>query len=265
MYDMHMHSDFSIDTDIIMEDMVKSAVQKNAKTICFTDHVELGVGPEKLDVVFRTVDYFKKLNQLKYTYAGNLEILSGAEVGLQVDESERYRAFVESSPFDFILGSIHTVRHMDICLQLVHRYSAMESLTMYYEDMLACILDFDDFDSLAHIDYIDRYLPEDKPLPPFAELKDLIEPILRTLIEKGIALEVNTAMLRRNFPYVHPKPEILSLYKQLGGELLTFGSDAHRPEHILYEFRSTEKMLREMGFRYIFKYKERKKYPIHLG
>lgn len=264
MYDMHIHSDFSIDTEIIMEDMVKKAVEKNAKTICFTDHVELGVGENNLDVVFRVEDYFRKLNQLKYTHAGKLEILSGAEIGLQIGDTDHYEDFVQSGPFDFILGSIHTVRHMDIASQLVLRYSVTECLTMYYEDMLSCIAAFSDFDALAHIDYIDRYLPRHEPFPDFSELQDWIDPILQFLIDNGKALEVNTAPLRRNFTDPHPKTEILSRYRELGGELLTMGSDAHRPDHILADFRATERLLKNLGFKYIFKYKERKKYPIHL-
>lgn len=263
MYDMHIHSDFSIDTDILMEDMVKSAIEKNGKTICFTDHAEFGVGPENIDVVFRTEDFFRKFRQLRYSYADKIEILSGAELGLQPDQLEKYAQFAESAPFDFLLAAIHTVRHMDVYSGLIPRFTAQEALQMYYEDMLQCITEFDLFDSLAHIDYPDRYFPQDKPLPEFSDYREFVEPVLRTLIEKGKGLEVNTGGLRR-LPCVHPKPEILTLYQQMGGELLTFGSDAHRPDFIYHEYRATEKMLKELGFKYIFKYKERKKYPIHL-
>ncbi len=263
MYDMHIHSDFSIDTDILMEDMVKKAIEKNGKSICFTDHVEFGVGPEKIDVVFRTPDYFKKFRQLRYSYMDRIEILSGAELGLQPGELEKYRVFSESAPFDFLLAAIHTVRHMDVYSDLIQRYPLQEALEMYYEDMLECVTEFDHFDSLAHIDYLDRYLPPDNPMPPFETYLERVEPVLRVLIEKGKALEINTGGLRR-LSHVHPKPEILQLYQDLGGELLTFGSDAHRPNDIFLEYRNTEKMLKELGFKYIFKYKERKKYPIHL-
>lgn len=263
MYDMHVHSDFSIDTDILMEDMVKSAVEKNGKTICFTDHVEFGVGPEKIDVVFRTDDFFKKFRQLRYSYADRIEILAGAELGLQPGELDKYRDFSVSAPFDFLIAAIHTVRHMDVYSELIRRYPTDEALRMYYEDMLECVTEFDNFDALAHIDYIDRYLPQGTVLPAFDEYRAYVEPVLSVLIEKGKALEVNTGGLRR-LDYAHPKTEILKLYAQMGGEILTFASDAHKPADIYYEYRSTEKMLKELGFKYIFKYKERKKYPIHL-
>lgn len=263
MYDMHIHSDFSIDTDILMEEMVKSALEKNGKTICFTDHVEFGIGPEKIDVVFRVEDYFKKFRQLRYSYAGKIEILAGAELGLQPGELDKYRDFAASAPFDHVIAAIHTVRNMDVYTELSRRYPAKEAIRMYYEDMLSCLEDYSDYDSLAHIDFIDRYFLPDNPAPPFESYRELVEPVLRVLIENGKALEVNTGGLRR-LPYAHPKKEILQLYAQMGGELLTMASDAHKPADIYHAFRETEKMLKEMGFKYIFKYKERKKYPIHL-
>lgn len=265
MYDLHCHSDFSIDTNILMEDMVLAAIEKNAKSICFTDHVEFGVGPSRIDVVFRREDYFRKVKQLKYTYAKHVEVLAGAEIGLQEGELEKCRAFVKDQPFDFVLAAIHTVRHLDVVSELIERYPPDESIVLYYEDMLSCLEQFDDFDSLAHIDYLNRYLPAlyaEEPIHP--DELEMIEPILQLLIDKGKSLEVNTGFFRRGFPWPHPRPAILQLYRDLGGEMITFGSDAHRPEHILYEYRQTERLLRDLGFRYLIKYKERKKYPIHL-
>ena len=76
---------------------------------------------------------------------------------------------------------------------------------------------------------------------------------------------MNTAGVKYGLGYYHPKIEILKLYKELGGEIITIGSDAHNPEFIGYEYKEVEKLLRELEFKYIYLYKERKKFPIHIG
>jgi len=123
------------------------------------------------------------------------------------------------------------------------------------------------FDSLGHLDYIIRYLPDSVSLiKDYAvrDYMDFIEEILRTLISRGQALEVNTAGLRKGLSFPHPKEEILRLYKELGGELLTLGSDAHYPKDVGADIKRCAELLKACGFKYYAAYKERKPNMIKL-
>lgn len=265
MYDFHMHSEYSIDSRATMKDMVLSAISKNIKSICFTDHVDFEATVNKIDIQFRTEDYFNNINKVKYTYKSSIEILSGVEIGVQTHLAHRYKKFIEENPFDFVIMSIHSVDGKDIYEdKYVKDKDPLFAIEEYYQTMYNCLNSYDDFDSLGHIDFIDRYFEDYNDIPRFEAYRNIIEKILKLLIEKNKALEINTAGLRYGLDYFHPKLQVLELYKDLGGELLTFGSDSHTPLHVGYEYRTMEKILKEMGFKYIYIYKERKKIPIKI-
>ena len=103
-----------------------------------------------------------------------------------------------------------------------------------------------------------RYLPHRDQLYTYAAFADRIDPILTELISKGIALEINTAPLMKGFRYFNPLPDILARYKEMGGELITIGSDAHVPEKIAGRFEETAEILQSLGFRYYAVYSDRK-------
>ena len=117
---------------------------------------------------------------------------------------------------------------------------------------------FPAIDSCGHLDYVARYLPERDNFYTYRAFAGLIDPILSELICRGIALEVNTAPLTKGLPYFNPLPEILSRYREMGGELITIGSDAHVPERIAGRFKDTAQILRSLGFDHYTVYRERK-------
>ena len=242
MYDFHIHSDFSIDSKYSMEDMVTEAINKNMKSICFTDHVEFEVTEKKLDLAFNTKDYFRKINQVKYN------------------------EFISQNPFDFVLMSMHSIEGKDMYLDnYLKDIKPIEGLVKYYESLYECVLNYNDYDVLGHLDVVDRYFPENTQLPPPKEYMYLIEDILKLVIKNGKGIELNTSGMRYHLKYFHPKTELLKLYKSLGGEIITMGSDAHEPAFLNYKYKEGEKLLKELGFKYIFLFKERKKFPIHIS
>ncbi|MBU5437466.1 histidinol-phosphatase HisJ family protein [Tissierella sp. MSJ-40] len=266
MYDFHVHSDYSIDSKSSMEKMVLSAIDKNMKSICFTDHVDFESTTQKLDIVFRTDDYFRKAKQVKYKYMKDIEILCGVEIGMQPHLGERYEKFIKENPFDYVLMSIHSVNGEDIfCDNFTKGLEPIEALKMYYDHMYHCIKNYKDYDILGHIDYIDRYFENYLSIPKYDDYYYVIESILKLIIENGKGIEVNTAGMKYGLGYFHPKMQILKLYKELGGEIITIGSDAHSPEFVGYEYKAAEKLLRELGFKYLHIFKERKKFPINIG
>lgn len=265
MYDYHLHSIFSIDSKATMEDMVISAINKNLKSICFTDHVDMETTENNLDIHFIPKDYFKGVNKVKYKYIKEIEVLCGVEIGMQPQLIDRYKDFISNNPFDFVIMSIHSLQGKDIFFDnFLEGKQPLNALEIYYENMYKCVKEFDDFDTLGHIDFIDRYFEDFSLIPRYEEYSDIIDNILKTIIEKGKGLEVNTAGLRYGLEYLHPKIQILRRYKELGGEILTIGSDAHSPEDVGYEYKLAEKLLRDLGFKYIYIFKERKKFPIKI-
>lgn len=265
MYDMHIHSQYSMDSTTPMEDTVIEAIKKNMKSICFTDHVDYDSSLQKLDFVFRTSDYFREINRVKYKYKKQIEILAGVEIGIQPHLFERYDKFLNNNQFDFVLMSIHAVEGEDIFLdKFTDNKDPIKAIRAYYTDMLTCVKSFSNFDILGHIDYIDRYFSSKEDIPDFESYKDLVVEILETIIKKGKGIELNTSGLRKGLGYFHPKTSILELYKSLGGETITIGSDSHIAETVGSDYKLAEKVLRDLDFKYTHIFKERKKFPINL-
>lgn len=266
MYDFHLHSEHSIDSRASMEDMVLSAINKNFKSICFTDHVDFDATTQKIDICFRESDYFRNIKQVKYKYTKNIEILAGVEIGMQPHLFKKYGEFINNSPFDFVLMSLHTVDGLDIHEgAFIKEKDPIIALEMYYNNMHTCIEGYDDFDIVGHLDYIDRYFLSPSKTPRYDEYYYLIEEILKLIIENGKGIEINTGGMRYGLKYFHPKIQILKLYKELGGEIITIGSDAHKPEDVGYGYRAAERILKDLGFKYIHLFKDRKKFPINIG
>ncbi len=233
MYDFHLHSNFSVDCKVPPEDMVKEAIKMGMKAICFTDHIDLSLDQDKSkNVLFDIEDYIKEINKLKYTYINEIEVLKGVEFGLQLGLIDKY----------YEAGQVR-----------------------YYTEMLEVLKNFDSFDSLAHIDFIDRYYKYKDIEYKFTDAaKEIVYEILKVIIDKEKALEINTAALRFDMKSFHPQDDILDMYKSLGGELITVGSDAHYKEDLAYGIKDAEKYLKEKGFKYLYIYKKRRPYPIHL-
>ena len=265
MYDFHLHSEYSIDSKTSMENMVLSAINKNFKSICFTDHIDFEANSLGIDFVFRTPDYLKNIKQVKYKYKNQLEILAGVEIGMQPHLANRYNSFIEEGVFDFVIMSVHTLDGLDISSDNYTKgKSPLEAIERYYNEMYLSISNFDNFDVLGHIDYIDRYFEDYSLIPKFDEYAHQVEEILKLLIQKGKGIEINTGGMRYGLSYYHPKLPILKMYKELGGEIITIGSDAHKPEDIGHDYKIVERMLKDLGFKYIHIFKERKKFPINI-
>lgn len=265
MYDLHIHSQYSMDSTTDMEDIVIQAIKNNLKSICFTDHVDFDSGLENIDFVFRTSDYFRAINKVKYKYKKDIEILAGVEIGIQPHLFEKYNDFLDNNLFDFVLMSIHSVNGHDIYMDdFTKDKDPLKAIHEYYQDMLTCVKGFSNFDILGHIDYIDRYFDSKDDIPPFEEYQDIVTEILQTTIKKGKGIELNTSGIKKHIGHFHPKLPILQLYKNLGGEIITIGSDSHTHDTVGLEYKSAEKMLRELGFRFIHIFKERKKFPINI-
>ena len=135
--------------------------------------------------------------------------------------------------------------------------SEQKSYERYFEVSLKRIKALDCFDSFGHLDYIVRYGPTTNQNYSYKVYQDYIDPILKALIEKGRALECNTAGFRYHLGHPNPTEDVLKRYRQLGGELITLGSDGHSPGAIGFRFDKVRDILSECGFHYITVYHHR--------
>lgn len=266
MYDLHLHSNFSIDSKTTMEEMALAAIDKNLRAICFTDRINLDYTLNKINLSFRTEDYFKNINKVKYRYLKDIEILAGLEIGMQAHLGNSYDTIISNQPFDYIIMSIQSINGQDILIDnILESFSPTEALHLYYKNVYECVSVYDNFDVLGLFDYIDRYLVDFLVTPTYVELFPLIEDILSVLIKKGKGIEVNSSGLRLGLNDFHPKLSILKLYKDLGGEIVTLGSSANTPQYIGYNYKLMEKTLKDLGFKYFYIFRDRKKIPINIG
>ncbi len=257
--DFHMHTGFSFDTDSVPEEMVKKAIELGLKTICITDHHDEDY-PEDITAFQLDVDtYFVEMKRLQEKYKNQIDMRIGVELGLQPHLGEFYRKFVQKYPFDFVIGSMHVFDKMDPYFGVYFQgRSDKEAYRAAFEETLETIKSNQDFDVLGHIDYVVRYGTKKQEEYSYEENEDIIDEILKHLICNGKGIEMNTAGFKYGLGFCHPYPEIIKRYKELGGEIITIGSDGHKPEHIAYDFDKVKDILEACGFKYYTEFIERK-------
>ena len=267
-FDFHMHSAHSADSEEEMEQMIEGALKKGMKTICFTEHYDPDFPKEKeeFDFFLDTEPYLSHFQSCKKKYEGRIELRFGVEFGLQPHLSGECHEYISAYPFDFVIGSSHIVKGKDPYLsEYFEDRSEREAYMEYFEEVLSCASLFDDFDVYGHLDYVVRYSPNKDRNYSYAAYSDILDEILRTLVDRGKGLEINTGGLAHGLSFPNPGPEVLKRYRDLGGEILTVGSDAHRAERIGYRFEEALSVVKAAGFQYLTVFQERKPVFIPLN
>lgn len=268
MWDTHMHCRFSGDSDADPEDMIRAAMDAGLDGICFTDHHDYDypqVPDEESIFLIDPAQYIPYISGLREKYEGKLSVRCGIEIGMQPHVAEKNR-LLQAAPFDFVIGSVHVVNGADPYYPDTY-FGIMEekeAIRLYFEENLNNIRLFPEFDSLGHLGYVVRYAPDrDEQYHP-SDYADLIDEILKFLIENRKGLECNSSGLRQGLKGPIPDPQILRRYRRLGGEILTTGADAHNPADVAANFREVREILLACGFRYYAVYTERKPafYPL---
>lgn len=260
--DYHLHTYYSDDSDYPMEQLVCDAITSGLSEICFTDHVDYGVKadwtdqsdlyqPEKkknlpiMNVKYPA--YHAEISRLQKQYAGKIVIREGMEFGIQEHTISQYQKLFSSYPFDFIILSCHQVENKEFWSQDFQKGRTQEEYNQkYYEEILHVIRKYKDYSVLGHLDMITRY--DLMGIYPFEKTRDIITEILKQVIKDGKGIEVNTSCHRYGLTDLTPSKNILRLYKELGGEIITIGSDTHKPEHLAAYIPETLKELKGLGF-----------------
>lgn len=259
LWDTHMHSQFSGDSDTPQEEMIHSAIEKGLAGICFTDHLDIDYPKEPDLFLLDLANYHASVMAYQETYQDKLPIRFGVELGLQPHLAGLHSDILSQYPFDFVIGSSHVVHGFDPYYP--DFYEGRDEKTAYleyFESILENITAFDGFDVYGHIDYVVRYGPTTNQNYHWEDYKDVIDEILRQLISRGKGIEINTGGFKYGLGHPNPTEEIIRRYRELGGEIITLGADAHKPEHVAFDFAKVPSILKESGFTYYTVFEKRK-------
>ena len=261
--DYHMHTHNSGDSDTPMKDMIESAIEKGLSEICFTEHMDLDfpILEEVPEGTF-TLDipaYHAEVLSYQKQYQDKIAIKYGIELGLQPQIVAENTKVIKSNDFDFVIGSIHLVDKKDPYYPyLWEGQKEHDIIRRFFELTLENIQAFDDFDVLGHLDYIVRYAPSGVPDYSYDMYKDVIDEILKVLVSKNKGLDLNTkAALFKGGANTNPSEEVLRRFHELGGRLITFGSDAHVPGGIAGSFDKATELAKSCGFEEYYTFEKR--------
>lgn len=258
--DYHTHTVFSDDSNYPMEECVKDAISLRIKEICFTDHVDYGVKydlkdlkPEEVEGKVLNVDfekYFPEIERVKELYKGNISIKTGLEFGVQKQTISQYEELFKKYPFDFIIMSVHEIDNKELWN---HSFqdgkTEAEYYSLYFENIYYLVQNFHNYSVLGHLDLLKRYDEKDG-YNPFVENKEIITKILKYIIADGKGIELNTSTKKYHLDDLMPSRDILRLYLELGGEILTIGSDSHCKKDLTNShIEELKQELREIGFK----------------
>ena len=257
--DYHIHSHNSFDSEQDSEEIIKRCIELNMEEMCFTDHNDFNwpIDGENFDL--DTKKYYEELLPLRDRYANKIQVNIGVKCGLDSSNKALNMALINYNPFDFVIGSCHIVDSMDPYYpEFFEGRTDRSAFERYFEVLCESIDSFIDFDVLGHLDYIVRYSPNKAANYSPSDYSDYIDYVLKKIIENGRGIEINTSALAKGLAFTNPCPEILSRYKELGGEVITIGSDAHKAPFIGSYFDKAGELLLKAGFSYYTVFTERK-------
>lgn len=278
--DTHIHTCFSADSETPVNLQIERAISLGMKQICITDHYDCGwLNAEgKEEYAADLVSYFPALREAREKYRGKIEVLIGIELGLMLRMKEKLQETVKSyaEDLDYVIGSSHYIEEMDPYDRAFFEMGPLagspdektrekERYLLYFRETCERLSALDCYDSCGHLDFVVRYGPNQDRYYSYESYADVIDPILEILIKKDKALEINTGAFHYGMKNPNPPEAVIRRYREMGGKLITVGSDAHVPGFVGDGFRRISELLRNCGFTEYCIYKKRKPVFLPLG
>lgn len=252
--DYHVHSEYSDDSVYLMKDIIDDAIAMGMEEICFTDHVDYGIKrdwDETQDRQVKNVNYpkyFQEIEELSKKYHNQIIIKKGLEFGIQLHTINQFQKLFNKYPLDFVILSIHQIENQEFWNNEFQKgRSEAQYYQRYYQEMYDIVRSYHDYSVLGHLDLIKRYDDKDG-YDAFNNHKDIITKILKYIIADGKGIELNTSSIRYGLADLMPARSILQLYYDLGGRIITIGSDSHEKAHLGAYIEMMKKDLKEIGF-----------------
>jgi histidinol-phosphatase (PHP family) len=244
--DFHIHTTLSNDATGKIDEMIGRAIELGLEEIAIADHADFNpLDPTSKFYIAEKA--WQQTVEARKRFDGQIAIRHGVELGEPHLFPDDVRPIM-SYPLDVVIGSIHFMNRYGVHSDLFDVYKPADGIRMFF-DFALDLARRGDIDILAHLDYFDRYtMKRNYPQYDPEDYKAAIETILKTIIERGIALEVNVSGYRSQADRSFPHPKVLRWYRQMGGKLLSVGSDSHEPRHLGMNFDRVTKMLMDLGF-----------------
>ena len=263
--DFHIHTCFSGDSEANVDKVIQSAIEKGMTHMAITDHNDFEFENGKFEL--NTEKYFEYMSKKKIEYKSDISLSIGIECGLEPKFHDRINSLLNSYSFDFVIGSSHVINGRDPYYKEYFENRSVHAAMVEYLLSISENIDiFDNFDVYGHLDYMMRYAPitaEEKRYS-YEEYGELFDEILLKLINKDKGIEINTSPLKSGLYDTNPNIQVIKRYKELGGKIITIGSDAHLPEHVGHSFDVAADMLNETGFTYFNVFENRQPMNIAL-
>lgn len=263
--DYHVHTAFSQDSKAHITTQIEEAIRQRFDEIAITDHME----KEDIDGVIRfnmqISDYLRSVKEMQEYYKNKIKIKIGVEVGYEPRWHEEIMSLIKPEDFDFIICSTHKCEEEDMGEgKFFEGKTQRQGYMRYFEEVLNTIRQFENFNVFGHIDYINRYGQFNDKILCIKDYKDVIYEMLKRLKDSSRGIEINTSGIRYGLGHFNPQIEVLKMYLDMGGEIITIGSDSHFTQHIGYLWDEAALLLQNIGFKYYTTFEKGKPLFHHL-
>jgi len=258
--DSHVHSQYSPDSQISAKEGILTALKNGLGGLAFTDHYEFDYPRKDFAFHFDPQDRSLVFDNLNHEFEGKFKILKGLELGYCPHSLQQARQLVAAHEFDFIIGSVHVVDNIDAGDNSFHQgKTKQQACQRYLEEIYNAVHQLDCFDVIGHIGYVRRYLASSDKSLRYSDYADYLDAILKKAIDKGKGIEVNTSgCYHKDLCTPIPDYDVLTRYKELGGTIVTIGSDSHQIQNIGHSFGQVLDKLKAAGFEYVAHFEKRK-------
>jgi histidinol-phosphatase (PHP family) len=261
--DLHTHTCFSFDSTQDILELIERAEKLGIKYLAITDHFENGskyaTGPLDISLYCETVNSYKEIAKQR-----GVDLLLGIEVGYMPHKNDENARIIEEFPFDYAINSLHEIDGADCYFPEYHEgKDRFTSYNTYFEKVLESIDAPYYYSSIGHLGYVVRKAPYSPKEFKYCEFQEVLDKILKKIINRQKILEINSSTEGLSEPTI-PNPEVIKRYYELGGRLVTFGSDAHRAQRLGENFEQIRVILKEIGFKYFTVVKNREHIEVEI-
>lgn len=257
--DLHLHTRFSFDSREAMENYIEKAKECGASTLGFSEHYDYDAYVDGADIPETDIAaYTAYLDGLKQR-SGNVKLLKGIEFGYRDFAVDEYKKLIDKFDFDYIINSVHTLPNRGDCFHdgFFRGKTLRENYFDYFEAVLESVKADYDFQIIGHIGYVSRYRTESGATIHYKDFSDILDEILKEIIARDKCLEINSSTGKSGSQFL-PDCDVVDRYLELGGEKLSFGSDAHSVSAFLNKGAKLKDYLNRRGVKRLFYYEKRK-------
>ena len=257
LYDYHVHSNYSSDGSNTIKEVCESAVKSDLNEIAVTDHFE----PTRLNQDYqhyKPKTIFKDILEARKIYGDRIKIKHGVELGQPHLYPKYSEILLKENPYDFVLASVHKMNNDVDFGELNYHNIDVPSYCIKYLSELKHLAEWNKFDCVGHLDLVKRYGSLYRIKINLMDYKEELEEIFKILIENGKGIEINTSGLRQAAKSCLPDLNIVRFYRQLGGEIITVGSDSHYAKDVGKGINEGIEIAKNAGFEYMTVFSQRK-------